>query len=295
MTVESGSAQHGSTGGSRGPREPIWHRRLVPVVIGGAVVVSACVGLPGFPPEAGDTTTTNTTTDGSPSTSTSSPLDGTSSTGSSAGTSTTSVGSDETSTAATSSTTGPEPAGPFVFEEASVDQYEQVDRKGFPLVNTALNLLGDKDQYNRGSPQEDVVLTFAMNFLQSLETWHLGAPGAQTPDNTGLDDDLISLGLEPCVTPPLPWDTCDDQSGPFAIPDTIIIDLDDAPGFPNGRALADAVGDPILAVMLLDLGTHPLTVFQDLNGDGDLGPALNPLANDVEFPSEFPYLAPAHE
>lgn len=285
MTVESGSAQHGSTGGSRGPMEAIWHRRLVPVVIGGAVV-SACVGLPGFPPEAGDTTNTNTTMDDVPSTSTSSPLDGTSSTGSSAGTSTTSVGSDETETAATSSTTGPEPAGPFVFEEASVDLYQQVDRKGFPLVNGTLNLLGDKDQYNRASPEEDVTLTFAMNIFQSLETWHLGAPGAQTPDNTGLDDDLISLGLEPCVTPPLPMDSCDNQVGSFAIPDVLTIDLDEPAEFPNGRRVQDPVVDVILAIFLLDLGTHLVNTFMDLDGDGELGPALNPLANDVEFPSE---------
>lgn len=193
-----------------------------------------------------------------------------------------------------SGTTEPEP-GPFVFEERPPEDYTQVDRMGFPAINTGLNLLGDKDVYNAAGPEDDVMLTFAMNIFQSLETLHLGAPGDQTPDNTGLDDDLISLGYEPCITPPLPMDNCDDQGGPFAIPDVVVLDLDDPPGFPNGRALPDAVMDPIFAVLLLDLGTHPLTAFQDLDNDDVPGPALNPLANDVDFPGEFPYLAPAHE
>jgi hypothetical protein len=117
----------------------------------------------------------------------------------------------------------------------------------------------------------------------------------QTADNTGLDDDLLGLGLLPCVPPEAPMDTCDDQSGPFAIPDVLTIDLDDPPGFPNGRALADPVIDVILAVLLLDLDTHAVTTFLDLDGDGTFGPSLNPLANDVDFSTQWPYVAPAHQ
>lgn len=202
---------------------------------------------------------------------------------------TTTVGETETA-----GTTEPEP-GPFVFEETPPEDYTQVDRKGFPAINTGLNLLGDKDAYNAASPADDAALMFATNIFESLETLHLGAPGMQTADNTGLDDDLISLGLEPCVTPPLPMDSCDDQGGPFAIPDVITVDLDDPAGFPNGRGLADPVMDVIFAVLLLDLGTHDVTTFLDLDGDGTFGPSLNPLTNDLEFAAEFPYLAPAHE
>ena len=199
-----------------------------------------------------------------------------------------------TSSGGDSSTTEPQP-GPFEFDETPYEDYVQVDRKGFPAVNTGLNLLGDKDAYNQASPQDDAALMFATNIFESLETLHLGAPGMQTADNTGLDDDLVAFGLEPCVTPPLPMDSCDDQGGPFAIPDVLVLDLDDPPAFPNGRPLDNPVVDIIFAVLLLDLDTHDVTTFLDLDGDGMLGPSLNPLANDVDFPGEFPYLAPAHE
>jgi hypothetical protein len=198
-------------------------------------------------------------------------------------------------TATDDSTTGPPPPGPFVFDETPYEDYVQVDRKGFPAVNTGLNLLGDKDAYNAASPQDDVALMFATNIFESLETLHLGAPGMQTPDNTGLDDDLAAFGLDPCITPPLPMDSCDDQGGPFAIPDVLVLDLDDPPGFPNGRQLENPVVDVIFAVLLLDLDTHPVTFFLDMDDDGTLGPSLNPLENDVAFPGAFPYLAPPNE
>lgn len=259
-------------------------RPLTRIVLGCSMSLSACVGLPGFPPEANDTTASSTTAGTSSSTSsTTMPSRG----------STTSMGLEETT--ATSSTTGVEPAGPFVFETAPFDQYVQVDRKGFPLVNTALNLLGDKDMYNASTPADDAALIFAFNLFDSLETWHLGAPGLQTDDNTGLDDDWISLGLEPCIPPPLPMDGCDDQIGPFVIADTLTIDLDDPPVFPNGRRPSDPVADVIFAVFNLNLAAHDVTTFLDLDGDGTLGPSLNPRENDVEFPAEFPYLVPAHQ
>jgi hypothetical protein len=210
----------------------------------------------------------------------------------------TTMGSMDTTASATategSSTTEPEP-GPFIFEETPPEDYTRVDRKGFPAINTGLNLLGDKDAYNAANPTDDAALTFATNIFESLETLHLGAPMMQTADNTGLDDDLISLGLEPCVTPPLPMDSCDDQGGPFAIPDVLTIDLDEPAGFPNGRPLDAPVMDVIFAVLLLDLDTHDVTTFLDLDGDGTFGPSLNPLTNDVEFEAAFPYLAAAHQ
>lgn len=205
------------------------------------------------------------------------------------------VGMTSSSSSGGDSSTTAEPVGPYVFDETPYEDYVQVDRKGFPAINTGLNLLGDKDAYNAASPADDAALMFATNIFESLETLHLGAPMMQTADNTGLDDDLAAFGLEPCVTPPLPMDSCDDQGGPFAIPDVLVIDLDDPPGFPNGRQLADPVMDVIFAVLLLDLDTHDVTTFLDLDGDGTFGPSLNPLENDVAFPGEFPYLAPPNE
>ena len=157
-----------------------------------------------------------------------------------------------------------------------------------------LNLLGDKDAYNASMPADDAALTFVGNVVESIETWHLGAPGMQAVDNTGLDDDLQGLGFEPCVTPPLPFNTCDDQVGPFAIPDVIEINLDAPAGFPNGRLLEDRMMDTILAIILLDIafGTHGLDAFMDIQQDGS-NISLNPLENDVAFEDDFPYLAQA--
>jgi hypothetical protein len=197
-------------------------------------------------------------------------------------------------TTADDSTTEPE-AGPFVFDETPYEDYVRVDRKGFPAVNTGLNLLGDKDAYNQGTPLDDAALTFAADIFTSLETLHLGDPANQVPDNTGLDDDLAAIGLEPCIPPPSAVDTCDDQGGPFAIPDVLVLDLDEEPGFPNGRRFADPAIDIIFAVLLLDLDSHPVSTFYDFDLDGTPGPSLNPIENDVAFPGEVPYLAPAHE
>ena len=44
--------------------------------------------------------------------------------------------------------------------------------------------------------------------------------------------------------------------------------------------------DVTLAVVLLDLGVHDVTLFAGL--------PLNPPANDKAFPSTFPYLATPH-
>lgn len=230
-------------------------------------------------PPVDEGTSTDATTTGSPTT-TPTNTDPDTTAGTDAMTSATTAGSE-------SSTTGEE-VGPYEFDETDFADYTAVDRMGFPAVNTGLNLLGDKDAYNAATPEDDAALMFATNIFESLETLHLGIPGMQTPDNTGLDDDLATLGIPPCVTPPLPMDSCDDQGGPFAIPDTLVIDLDDPAGFPNGRALPDPVMDIIFAVLLLDLeGGVPIDTL--------LNVPLNPTENDVEFAAGFPYLAPAHE
>lgn len=194
--------------------------------------------------------------------------------------------------------TGTDPTGeedPYQFNDTPFGDYTQLDRQGFPAVNSGLNF-GDKDAYNQGSPADDASLAFVTNVVEALETLHLGAPGMQTADNTGLDDDLLALGFMPCVTPPLPMDTCDDQGAPFVIPDVIEIDLSITDPmmntFPNGRPLDFPVMDVILAVILLDLNTHPLDAFIDIFQDGTFV-SLNPLQNDVPFEADFPYLAPA--
>ena len=224
---------------------------------------------------------------------------GSSSGGSSSGGSSSEGSSDGSSSGGSSSegsssegTTGE--VGDFVFLDALPSDYTQVDRIGFAGTNTFMNLLGDRDAYNAASPLDDVAGMFDEDIHDSINTWHRGIPGMQTANNTGLDDDLAALGLQPCVTTQLPMDTCGTQVMPFIVPDVVRLDLSVVPGFPNGRHLQDPIADIVLAVLLLDLATHALDTFIDLDDDGTLGPSMNPLANDVPFSVAFPYLAPPH-
>lgn len=173
----------------------------------------------------------------------------------------------------------------FEFLPNGPEDYAQVDRKGFPAVNTGLNLLGDKDAYNSGDPVADANGDFEQNALDSLIALHIGAPGMQVPLDTGLDDELIGLGFAPCNPPgEVGSPDCEDQALPFVQPDTLDIDTDDAAGFPNGRGLEDQAIDIILAVLMLNLGIHDADTFAML--------PVNPPANDVMTSTEFPFLAP---
>ncbi|WP_049762469.1 DUF4331 family protein [Erythrobacter litoralis] len=72
----------------------------------------------------------------------------------------------------------------------------------------------------------------------------------------------------------------------LVIPDVLTINPSLPAGFPNGRKPADPVIDITLAAILLDI---------DADGQSAAtfaGIPLNPPANDVAFPSGFPFLAP---
>ena len=195
----------------------------------------------------------------------------------------------------------PTDPGPFVFSQYSFDSYHTIDRAGFPGSNLLLNLSGDKEAYNQSSPKEDADNMKGLGLLPSdpiaisLNTWHQGVPGMETINNTGLDDDFIVLGWDACIAPSLPMDNCDDQSLKFFIPDVLAIIVGGMPNFPNGLRPGEAFVDRVLALIWLDLDIpgNDLTLL-DLDGDGILGPSLNPLENDVALPSSFPYLAEAH-
>lgn len=248
----------------------------------------SCLGTPGPPPWLeGDVSTAETST-----TPTTSGVSMTSSQMTVSETVAPDTGATVGPTSVTDSTT--EGSGPFEFDPTPLEDCIQVDRVGFPTVNSSLNLLGDKDAYNESSPSADANFMFVDEIAESLETLHLGAPGMQAADNTGLDDDLLALALTPCTTPPLPMDSCDDQAVPYVMPDVLELQMGEPSGFPNGRLLEDPVMDIVLAIILLELSEHPITLFTDLDQDGTPGPSLNPLANDLPFESDFPYLAAAH-
>jgi hypothetical protein len=139
---------------------------------------------------------------------------------------------------------------------------------GMPAVATALIL--NKDMYNSRDPLYDVSYLFADEITASVNLLH-----------QALDDDLIGMGFTPCY-----FVVGVQTATPYIIPDMLKLETTEPAGFPNGRGLPDQVIDITLALILLDLETHSVTTFADL--------PLNPAANDVAFPSTFPYLAPAH-
>lgn len=230
----------------------------------------------------------------------------------------------------------------FMFNDTPPDQYVRVDRMGFPAVNTALHIGGDKDQYNLESPETDVGSYFDANLAEIvtvLRLLHFG-PDNAAAGTDGIDDELAMLfGPGSACTPPsdvnpVPGECVDQGGGAAVLPDTLKLDLDLPNGFhidpstcgpvANGRALDNPVIDIELAILTLDLGLAPwdedsgigfqcdpecvpgdgtcvhsrATTYLNLPGGLPMLPAeafsLNPIANDVEFQADFPYLAPAH-
>ena len=207
------------------------------------------------------------------------------------GSSSTGMGSSSSSSGTGSSSSG---GDDFQFAPNAPADYVPVDRVGGVGNNTLLQLLGNRDAYNVGTPLEDAALVFLGDFAESLDTWHYGVMGMQVVDNTGIHDDLLALAIAPCAAPQDAMPTCLDQIGPLAIPEALGIDLTQAAGYPNGRLLTDPVMDLLLALIWIDLTVHDATLFLDLDSDGIPGPSLNPLTNDVPFGAAFPHLAPPH-
>lgn len=145
--------------------------------------------------------------------------------------------------------------------------FSRVDRMGMPGVATVV--ITSKDAYNQADPTDDAAGTFVGEIVANVDFLH-----------TALDDDLTSLGLTPCATL-----DCVGQAAPFVVPDVVTLDTSQPPGFPNGRLLTDPVIDITLALILLDLNTHPVTTL--------IG--LNPTANDKPFLDHFPYLRRPHK
>ena len=91
--------------------------------------------------------------------------------------------------------------------------------------------------------------------------------------------ELELFGLTPCE----PF-ACTLQTSLLIIPDSLLLDLTQPSGYPNGRTLTDPVVDLTLSIILLDLSVHDPYILV----------GLNPVANDVAFQPSFPYLAPPH-
>ena len=168
--------------------------------------------------------------------------------------------------------------------------YQQVSRLGNPLVNEVIIPLGQKDKFNRTTPEDDATnsgkdvlqpeLAAVLNILfpdmvnapekdraDIVQAVLQGVPGLNAfPGKAGMNatDTLkLNLGVPPAAEP--------NRLGVLA---------EDTAGYPNGRRLTDDVVDIDLQVVAGALQGHEVPL-----GDG-----VN--QNDVEFLTEFPYLAP---
>jgi hypothetical protein len=168
--------------------------------------------------------------------------------------------------------------------------YQQISRLGNPLVNEVIIPLGEKDRFNRTTPDDDAAnygkyvlqpeLAAVLNILfpdmvnapeknrtDIVQAVLQGVPGLNAfPGKAGMNatDTLkLNLGVPPAAEP--------NRLGVLA---------DDTAGYPNGRRLIDDVVDIDLQVVAGALKGNEVPL-----GDG-----VN--QNDVEFLTEFPYLAP---
>jgi hypothetical protein len=128
-------------------------------------------------------------------------------------------------------------------------------------------LITDPDPYNAADPQIDSSGEFQLEIQTGI-----------TALQDALEDDLTDAGFVAATT-----NQALQQSGGLIVPDTLKIDVDEVPGFPNGRLPEDPSMDLLLALLLLNLNVEDMEDFAEL--------PLNPPANDSDFSSVFPHLA----
>jgi hypothetical protein len=197
------------------------------------------------------------------------------------------------------------------FTVTSSPETTQVSRLGNPLVNEVVIPIRDKDRFNSSKPVNDAAnfLTYVQEPIvpQLIEAiYDIPAPATPRTDLvevflTGIcasvtgcpatigDVDLNSQLLNDDVAP-----------GDFVASEMLRLNMSipptprdqvnrlgvlggDLQGFPNGRRLIDDVVDIELQVLEGEL----------LNNPNDLGDAVD--NNDVEFLTEFPYVAQPHQ
>lgn len=76
----------------------------------------------------------------------------------------------------------------FVFDNAPMSEFVQVDRMGMPAVATAIILSPRKNAYSDGNVQLDTANTYAFDLIEGLRTFA-----------TPLQDDLKARGLVSCA------------------------------------------------------------------------------------------------
>jgi Domain of unknown function (DUF4331) len=167
------------------------------------------------------------------------------------------------------------------------NRFVQVSRLGNPLVNEVIIPLGQKDRFNRTTPDDD-----AANYGQFVLKPELAAIlnalfGVNAPENNRTDivqavlQGIPNLNQHSGRHAGKPVDTLKINLGvpPSTTPSRFGVIGGDNAGYPNGRRLADDVVDIDLQVVAGILVGNPVPL-----GDGVD-------RNDKQFLSHFPYLA----
>lgn len=128
--------------------------------------------------------------------------------------------------------------------ERGTGPWEQIERTGNPAVSTAFIARPNRDKFNIGRPHRDV-RDFGAEIAASLTGYGTNSQNQQI---------LASV----------------------AVPDTLKVNLDNPPGFPNGRRPQDDVIDTLLFFIF---------------NQPSVPPTDNVPSNDKPFLNEFPYLA----
>jgi hypothetical protein len=167
-------------------------------------------------------------------------------------------------------------------------QFVQVSRLGNPLVNEVVIPLGQKDRFNRTTPNRDAQLYGKYVVKPELAAVLNALFKVNAPENNRTDivqallQGLPGLNQHKGISGPPAVDTIKLNLGtpPAGTEDRFGVIGGDTAGFPNGRRLGDDVVDIELQVVAGFLKNNKVPL-----GDGVD-------QNDKPFLSAFPYLAP---
>jgi hypothetical protein len=166
----------------------------------------------------------------------------------------------------------------------------QVSRLGNPLINEVVIPIGQKDEFNRTSPADDLANfgKYALNPEPARLLNALFGLGVKETNRTDIVQALLTgvPGLTQIGSKPAPADTLKLNLGvpPSATENRFGVLAGDLAGFPNGRRLADDVTDIELRVIAGALLPADQGGKQIPLGDGVD-------QNDKPFRSTFPYVA----
>jgi Domain of unknown function (DUF4331) len=171
------------------------------------------------------------------------------------------------------------------------DKWVQVSRLGNPLINEVVIPLGQKDKFNRTSPEDDAKNfgKFALNPEPARLLNALFGLGVQETNRTDIVTALLTgvPGLTQIGKNPAAADTLKINMGvaPAANPNRFGVLAGDVAGFPNGRRLTDDAVDIELRVIAGALLSPPKNV--------PLGDGVD--QNDKPFRAAFPYVPLAND